>query len=100
MTEQATNTPVPILEVRNLKKYFPIRRGLLKKVVGQVKAVDDVSFAIQPGVTLGLVGESGCGKTTTGRCLIRLIEPTGGQILFKDETQQQIAVDQLGQRER
>jgi peptide/nickel transport system ATP-binding protein len=99
MTELPSNTTVPILEVRNLKKYFPIKRGLLKKVVGQVRAVDDISFAIQPGETLGLVGESGCGKTTTGRCLIRLIEPTDGQILFRNESDQQIAVNQLEQNE-
>ena len=80
--EEMTNTP--LMEVRGIMKYFPIRRGLLKRTVGYVRAVDDVSFYIQPGETLGLVGESGCGKTTTGRCLIRLIEPTGGQVLFND----------------
>ncbi len=74
--------PDPLLKIRNLKKYFPIRRGLLQRVVGHVKAVDDVSFAIRPGETLGLVGESGCGKTTVGRTLLRLYEPTEGQILF------------------
>ena len=66
----------------NLKKYFPVRKGVLARVVAQVKAVDDVSFHIQPGETLGLVGESGCGKTTVGRTLLRLIEPTAGQVLF------------------
>src|SRR5450756_2894731 len=82
--ERMTNSPLPLMEVHNLQKYFPIRRGLLKRTVGWVRAVDDVSFAIYPGETLGLVGESGCGKTTTGRCLIRLLEPTGGEILFND----------------
>ena len=71
-----------ILEVRNLTKYFPIKRGLLKREVGSVKAVDDVSFNIREGETLGLVGESGCGKTTTGRCIIRLYKPTGGTVTF------------------
>ena len=60
-----------ILEVENLRKWFPIRRGLLRRVVGQVRAVDDVSFTIRKGETLSLVGESGCGKTTTSRCILR-----------------------------
>ena len=72
-----------LLEVKNLKKYFPITKGLLKKVVGNVKAVDDVSFFVREGETLGLVGESGCGKTTAGRCIVRLYEPTGGQAFFR-----------------
>jgi oligopeptide/dipeptide ABC transporter ATP-binding protein len=75
----------PLLQVRNLQKYFPIRKGLLSRVVGQVKAVDDVSFDVYPGQTLGLVGESGCGKTTAGRSLLRLIEPTGGQAIFQGQ---------------
>lgn len=70
------------LDVRNLKKYFPIRGGLIRKVVGYVKAVDDVSFSVRQGETLGIVGESGCGKSTTGRTLLRLLEPTGGQVFF------------------
>ena len=72
-----------LLEVRNLKKYFPITVGFLKREVGQVKAVDDVSFYINQGETLGLVGESGCGKTTLGRCVIRAIEPTDGIVKFR-----------------
>ena len=74
-----------LLEIRNLKKYFPIRRGLFQSVVGHVKAVDDVSFAIRPGETLGLVGESGCGKTTVGRTLLKLYEPTAGRIFFNGQ---------------
>jgi peptide/nickel transport system ATP-binding protein len=73
----------PILEVRNLKTYFPIKKGLFGKAKEYVKAVDDVSFDVYPGETLGLVGESGCGKTTLGRTILRLIEPTAGSIIFK-----------------
>ena len=72
----------PLVEIRGLKKYFPVRRGLFQRVVGHVKAVDDVSFSILPGETLGLVGESGCGKTTVGRTLLRLYEPSAGTIAF------------------
>lgn len=72
-----------ILEVKNLSKYFPIRGGVLRRVVGHVKAVDQVSFSIKQGETFGLVGESGCGKSTTGRTILRLVEPTGGQVLFE-----------------
>lgn len=72
----------PLLEVRNLVKYFPIRSGLLSRPSVHVKAVDNVSFTIERGETLGLVGESGCGKTTTGRAVLRLIEPDSGQIRF------------------
>jgi oligopeptide/dipeptide ABC transporter ATP-binding protein len=71
-----------LLVVRDLRKYFPIKKGFMRRTVGQVKAVDGVSFDILPGEVLGLVGESGCGKTTTGRCLLRLIEPTGGEVDF------------------
>jgi len=74
-----------LLEVRNLKKYFPIRKGLLQRVVGQVRAVDDVSFFIRQGETFALVGESGCGKTTVSRCILRAVDPTAGQILFRTE---------------
>jgi oligopeptide/dipeptide ABC transporter ATP-binding protein len=70
----------PVLEVRGLSKHFPVRKGLLRRTVGHVYAVDDVSFAIRGGETLGLVGESGCGKTTVGRAILRLIEPTAGAI--------------------
>ena len=72
----------PLLSVRNLKKYFPIRRGVLSRVAAYVKAVDDISFDINRGETFGLVGESGCGKTTAGRAVLRLIEPDSGSIRF------------------
>ena len=81
-----TDASAPVLlEARDLRKYFPIQKGLLKKVVGNVRAVDGVSFAIHEGETLGLVGESGCGKTTTGRLVLRAIEPTEGQVLFRKD---------------
>ena len=72
----------PLLQVRDLTKHFPIRSGVLRRVTGAVKAVDGVSFDIGPGETLALVGESGCGKTTTGRAILRLVEPTAGSIVF------------------
>lgn len=71
-----------ILEVENLKKYFPIKKGLLKKVVGNVKAVDGVSFSVKRGETIGIVGESGCGKSTTGACLLKLTTPTAGSVKY------------------
>lgn len=74
-----------LLDVKNLRKFFPIRRGMLQKVVATVRAVDDVTFYIRPGETLSLVGESGCGKTTTARCILRAYTPTSGQILFRTE---------------
>lgn len=73
----------PLLSVKNLVKYFPIRRGIFSRVKGFVKAVDDISFDIPNGKTLGLVGESGCGKTTAGRTILRLIDPTSGTIKFE-----------------
>ena len=72
----------PLLEVKNLKKYFPIRKGLLGNKISYVKSVDNVSFSINKGETLGLVGESGCGKTTTGRTVLKLYEPTSGEIIY------------------
>jgi oligopeptide transport system ATP-binding protein len=75
----------PLVEVRRLKTHFPIHAGVIRRQVAAVKAVDDVSFAIEPGETVGLVGESGCGKTTLGRTIVRLIEPTAGSILFEGD---------------
>lgn len=79
------NTSNFLISVKNLKKYFPIQRGFLRKLVGYVKAVDDVTIEIEERETLGLVGESGSGKSTLGRTMMRLYDPTDGQILFKDE---------------
>jgi oligopeptide/dipeptide ABC transporter ATP-binding protein len=84
-----------ILEVESLRKWFPIRRGLLRRVVGHVRAVDDVSFRIHRGETLSLVGESGCGKTTTARCILRALTPTAGAIHFRTEAGKQVDVAAL-----
>ncbi len=72
-----------LLEIRNLKKYYPIKKGFQRRVAGYLRAVDDVSLSINEGETMGLVGESGCGKTTTARCILRVLEPTAGQIFFR-----------------
>ena len=84
-----------LLEVNDLQKYFPIKRGFFSKTVGYVKAVDGVSFYVRSGETLGLVGESGCGKTTTGRVILRAIEPTAGEIWFDDQDMGRINVGAL-----
>src|SRR5258705_1916876 len=78
-------TTTPLLEVQNLKVHFPVQHGLFSRVKVYVKAVDGVSFSLGPRETLGLVGESGCGKTTLGRAVVRLIEPTSGSVLFDGE---------------
>lgn len=74
-----------ILKVENLKKYFPIKGGFFSKTIGNVKAVDGVSLEVRKGETLGIVGESGCGKSTTGRAILQLLKPTGGKVYFKDQ---------------
>ncbi len=96
--ENQTN-PKPLLEVTGLKKYFPIRRGFLKKVVGNVKAVDNVNFHVHEGETLGLVGESGCGKTTTGRCVVRAIDPSSGETWYQDPVLGRVDITKLDQEQ-
>ncbi|MCH7739503.1 MAG: ATP-binding cassette domain-containing protein [Chloroflexi bacterium] len=109
MTEQATRPDAakgaaevqPLLEVRNLKVYFPVTSGVLfARRVGYIKAVDDVSLVIRPGETLGLVGESGSGKTTTGRAILRLLEPTDGQVLFDGEDLRKLNAREMRQKRR
>jgi peptide/nickel transport system ATP-binding protein len=80
----------PVLQVVDLVKHYPIRKGLLRKEVARVRAVDGVSFDVNPGETLGLVGESGCGKTTTGRCVLRAVDPTSGQVLYRQADGEQV----------
>jgi oligopeptide/dipeptide ABC transporter ATP-binding protein len=91
-----TKAPAMLLEVSHLTKHFPIRKGIFSRVVGQVHAVDDISFSIREGETLGLVGESGCGKSTTSRTILRLIQPTSGTIRWRGQPIE--ALDQRGMR--
>ncbi len=94
MSSTSQTTSSPLLSVRDLKTHFPIKRGILQRTVGHVKAVDGVSFDLAPGETLGLVGESGCGKTTVGRTVLRLLPATGGEVVFDGKSVfQQSAVD-------
>src|SRR4030095_1387977 len=85
MDQKTNHKGETLVEVNNLVKYFPVRAGLFQRVVNHVKAVDDVSFVVRKGETLGMVGESGCGKTTIGRTMLRLIEPTGGSVKFENK---------------
>ncbi len=89
-----------LIDVRNLKKTFPIHGGVLGRKVGEVVAVDDVSFSVEPGETLGLVGESGCGKSTTGRTIMRLYEPTAGEVEFAGKKLFQLKAEELRQVRR
>ncbi len=88
-------TSTPLLEVKSLRKYFPIRKGFLQKTIGHVRAVDDVSFFIKAGETLGLVGESGCGKTTASRCILRALTPTSGEMVFHPENGKSVDLAKL-----
>ncbi len=98
-TEIATMAPERILEVNHLKKYYPITSGFFKKHVGDVKAVDDISLFINTGETLGLVGESGCGKTTASRCILRAYEPSAGEILFRKKDGNVVNLAKLTEKE-
>ena len=98
MSEMSSTNGQPLLQVRDLQKLFPIRKGFWRRTVGHVRAVDGVSFDIYEGETLGLVGESGCGKPTTARCILRAIEPTRRQILFRTETSDSVDILRLAHR--
>jgi oligopeptide/dipeptide ABC transporter ATP-binding protein len=95
MSQNMQNTNGYLLRVENLKTYFPIKKGLLRRTVGHIKAVDGVSFGIRQGQTLGLVGESGCGKTTVARTIVRLVAATAGDVVFADRNVLQAAQEQL-----
>ncbi len=96
---RASTAGGPLLEVKGLKKYFPIKAGFPSRTVGSVRAVDDVSFDVAEGEILSLVGESGCGKTTTARCIVRALDPSGGQVLFHQEDGSVVDLATLPQRQ-
>jgi peptide/nickel transport system ATP-binding protein len=100
-TEELSKKSTPILEVRNLQQFFPIQRGFLRRTIGHVKAVNGVSLTINAGETMGLVGESGCGKSTLGRSILRLYEPTGGEVILHDQDKQLsvLELDRRGMRQ-
>ena len=101
VTDQITESDRPLVEVNNLKMYFPVTSGIVfQKKVADIKAVDDVSFHINKGETLGLVGESGCGKTTTGRCILQLYRPTEGEVKFNGEDVTSLSNSQMRQMRR
>jgi len=91
------NTNQKILQIKGLKKYFPIRKGFFQRVAGWVKAVDDVNFDIEEGKTLGLVGESGCGKSTVARMILKLLEPDAGEIIFRGQDISRISEKEMKQ---
>ncbi|CAG0932904.1 partial Oligopeptide transport ATP-binding protein OppF, partial [Planctomycetaceae bacterium] len=100
MTDSNAPAPQPLLEVKHLRKYFPIYKGnFFRKLVGNVRAVDDVSFFINEGETLGLVGESGCGKTTASRCVLRAYAPSSGEMLFRAADGNTVDLAKLSRRE-
>jgi oligopeptide/dipeptide ABC transporter ATP-binding protein len=88
-----------LLEVKNLKQYFPIRKGFIQQVVGNIKAVDGVNFTVRENEVLGLVGESGCGKTTVGRTILRLYDPTGGEIWYQRKDGKRVEISKISQQE-